>query len=323
MLKRILLSAFLCASSLQAVQIPAHHSATPHPTIPDPWFTGPLLAPSALTIPPGHYNIEPYIYITAYGGHYDSHWKRVQAETFWMNEFQPSLQFGLNDWLDFQFNPTLIYNYTKGAGKWVIGDMPIGFDIQLYRTSRLITQWNIGVKLALRETIPLGKYQKLDPKKHLTDVGGEGSWQTGIGIIWGNVFYLGGKHFATWRNSFQYTFPSPAHVKNLNAFGGGPGTKGTAYPAQNFQVDTAIEITLSQNWAFAMDMVGTWSGKTHFKGKTRFPMKSPPSAQFSIAPAIEYNWNANIGIIFGSWFTLSGRNSTQFTSGVFAFNYYN
>ncbi len=52
-------------------------------------------------------------------------------------------------------------------------------------------------------------------------------------------------------------------------------------------------------------------------------MRSPTSAQFSIAPAIEYNWNANIGIIFGSWFTLAGKNSTQFTSGVFAFNYYN
>ena len=298
------------------------HYAKPHPTVQSPWFTGPLLAPSALTIPPGHFNIEPYIYINANTGHYNSNWKRTKIETFWVNEFQPSLQFGLNNWLDFQFNPTLIYNYTKGAGKWVLGDMPIGFDFQLFHTSKIITQWNTAIKLALKLVVPLGKYQRLDPKKLLTDVGGQGSWQTGVGLIWGNVFYLGGNHFVTWRNSFLYQLPAPVHVKNLNAFGGGPGTNGTAYPAQNFQFDTAIEINLNRNWAFAMDILGSWYGKARFKGKTLFPMTAPPSVQFSLAPALEYNWSANIGIIFGSWFSVAGRNAVQFTSGVVAFNYY-
>src|SRR5579872_3298514 len=101
MLKRIFLSAFVCISSLQAIHIPFHHYTKPQqavpgvPTVPGPWFTGPLLAPSALTIPPGHYNIEPYIYINANTGHYDHNWKRVKVETFWVNEFQPSLQFGI------------------------------------------------------------------------------------------------------------------------------------------------------------------------------------------------------------------------------------
>jgi hypothetical protein len=322
MLKTILLSAFVCMSSLQAIQIPAYHYAQPHPTVQSPWFTGPLLAPSAITIPPGHFNLEPYIYINANTGHYDHNWKRQKVETFWVNELQPSIQIGINNWMDFQLNPTLLYNYTKGAGKWVIGDMPIGFDFQLFHTSHLITKWNTALKLQLRETIPMGKYQKLNPKKLLTDVGGQGSWQTAAGLVWGNVFYLGGTCFVTWRHSFQYLIPAPVHVKNLNAFGGGRGTNGTVYPPQNFQYDMAIEITLSQNWAFACDILLSWSGKTRFKGKTLFPMTTPPQAQFSLAPAIEYNWNANIGIIFGSWFSFAGRNSTQFTSGVFAFNYY-
>lgn len=323
MIKRFLLSALAFGiSSLQAIQIPVGHYAKPHPTIQAPWFTGPLLAPSGLTIPPGHCNIEPYIYMTANTGQYNSHWKRIKMETFWVTQLQPSLQFGINSWLDFQFNPTLTYNYTKGAGKWVLGDMPIGFDIQLFSTHRPITSWNIGIKLALKEIVPLGKYQKLSPKKLLTDAGGQGSWQTGIGIVWGNVFYLGGNYFVTWRNSFQYLLPAPVHVKNLNAFGGGPGTNGTVYPPQNFQFDTAIEINFNQNWAFAMDVVGSWSGKSRFKGETFVDNTRPSSAQFSLAPAIEYNWNADIGIIFGAWFSFAGRNATQFTSGVFAFNYY-
>lgn len=322
MIKRILLSALAWSCSLQAIQIPVHHYATPQPSVNSPWFTGPLLAPSALSIPPGHYNIEPYLYITANTGHYDSNWKRHKIETFWVNELQPQFQFGLTNWLDFQFSPTLIYNYTKGAGKWVFGDLPFGFDVQLFHTSRKITEWNTAIKLGLKAVIPCGKYQNLDPKKLLTDEGGEGNWQPSVNLVWGNVFYLGKSHFVTWRNSFLYTIPNPVHVKNLNAFGGGPGTNGTVYPPQNFQFDTAIEINLNQNWAFAIDFLGSWWGKTRFKGKTIFPNTLPPAVQLSLAPGIEYNWSANLGIIFGVWFSVAGRNAIQFTTGVFAFNYY-
>lgn len=322
MLKRILLSAFLFIRSLQAIQIPVHHSVAPHPTVEPPWFTGPLLAPSALTIPPGHCNIEPYIYAVAITGAYSNDWKSVKSQTFSNNYFQPSLQFGINSWLDFQLNPTLFYNYREGAAKWAIGDMPIGFDIQLFHPKRTLTQWNVAIKLALKEIIPIGKYQNLDPNKLRTDIGGGGSWQTGIGIVWGNIFYLGNNCFITWRNSFQYTLPAPVHVKNLNFYGGGKGTNGTVYPAQNFQYDTAIEITITQRWVFAMDVVGTWAGKTRFKGKTSVPNSPPMSIQFSLAPAIEYNWNENIGIIIGPWFTVAGKNSVKFVSGIFAFNYY-
>lgn len=322
MLKRIFLSAVLLSYALEAVQIPLHHYVPPHPTVTAPWFTGPLLAPSAVTIPPGHINIEPYVYAVANIGRYNDDWKALRTETFWNNYFQPSIQFGLNNWLDFQFNPTLFYNYTMGAAKWDLGDMPVGFDIQLYHPKRTLTQWNVAIKLALKEVIPMGKYRNLKANKLGTDVGGGGSWQTGIGLIWGNIFYLGKNHFITWRNSFQYTLPAPVHVKNLNAYGGGAGTNGTVYPAQNFQIDTAVEISITQQWVFAMDLVGSWSGKTRFKGKTQVPNTAPPSAQFSLAPAIEYNWNENIGIILGPWFTVAGKNAIEFASGIFAFNYY-
>lgn len=323
MKKRFSLSLVLFAVSMNAIQIPVHHFATKTPGVKAPWFTGPLLAPSGLTIPAGHYNIEPYVYATANTGQYTSNWKRVKTDTFWANIFQPSFQFGLNKWLDFQFNPTLSYNYKEGAAKWVIGDMPIGFDIQLFKRTASLTSWNTALKLALKETLPIGKYRNLNPKKLLTDVGGQGTWQTSVGLVWGNLFYLGGDTFLTWRTAWQYSLPAPVHVKNLNVYGGGPGTKGTVYPAQGFLFDTAIEINMNQNWAFAMDIVGNWLGKTRFKGDTSVKMTSPPSVQFSLAPALEYNWSANLGMIFGCWFTVAGRNSTQFTSGVLAINYYN
>ncbi|MGB7978023.1 MAG: hypothetical protein WCF19_02550 [Chlamydiales bacterium] len=317
------MSALICAFPLYPIHVPFHRTLKPHPNISAPWFTGPLLAPSALTIPFGHYNIEPYIYGLANTGAYDGHWQPVKKENFWNNYFQTLLAFGVNNWADFQCNPTLFYNYSDSSAKWALGDMPIAFDFQLYHPTRTLTEWNVAVKLTLKETLPLGKYRNLDPKKRLTDVGGMGSWQTAASLVVGNMFYLGRSHFLTWRTSFQYTWPAPVYVKNLNVYGGEKGTRGTVYPAQNFQIDSAIEVNLTQHWAFAMDIVGAWSGKTRFKGKTAALNAAPPGAQFSLAPAIEYNFNANIGIIFGPWFTLGGRNAIEFASGVFAFNYYN
>lgn len=309
---------------LFADKAPYHHylQEHPHQKVQAPWFTGPLLASSALTIPPGHWDLEPYIFAVANKGRYDHDWKAREIPTRWNNYFQPELSVGINTWLDFEISPTLFYNYTAGAGKWVWGDMPINFDIQLFRHDALVTEWSTAVKLILKETIPFGKYQNLNPKKRGTDVGGAGSWQTTMGLVWGNLFYLGGIHFLSWRTSLAYTLPAPTRVKNLNFYGGGEGTRGTVYPAQNLTLDTAIELSITRNWVFAMDFVGSWSGKIRFKGKSTHRMKGPSSAQFSLAPAIEYNWNANLGIIFGPWFTIAGRNAIQFIDGVFAVNIY-
>lgn len=323
MRKRFFLACLALAFSLHAKKA-VHQFAEPagKTDVPAPWLTGPLLAPSGLTIPAGHYNIEPYIFIIANTARYDSHWKPVKMETFWNNYFQPQFQFGFTNWVDFEFSPTLFYNYTKGAVKWVVGDMPVLFDFQLYKGRGNTTDWITTLKLVLKETVPIGKYQKLDPKKLATDVGGGGSWQTALGLVWGNLFYLGKGHFLTGRFSCQYTLPAPTHVKNLNAYGGGPGTTGTVYPPQNFQIDVGTELTFTQRWVLALDLVGSWSGATRFKGTTTVSNTAPTSAQFSLAPAIEYNWNTDLGIIFGPWFTVAGRNAIQFTSGVFALNYY-
>ncbi|HSX10387.1 MAG TPA: hypothetical protein VLF94_01535 [Chlamydiales bacterium] len=325
MRKRFLLTLLFLPFFLHASKVPFHSyfsKQTDQLEVEAPWFTGPLLASSGFTLPPGQFYFEPYIFATANTGIYNSDWKAVKIETLWINFFQPEFEFGLTDWMDFQIDPTLYYNYTNGAAKWVVGDIPVVFDFQLYRRGANITDWTMGLKFAISETIPIGKYQNLDPKKRLTDMGGMGSWQTALSLVWGNLFYLGRQKFLTWRTQFQYTIPSPVHVKNFNVYGGGHGTHGTIFPAQSFLVDTALELTLSRNWVFAIDLVGRWAGRNHFKGKTIVPMSFPSSAQFSIAPAIEYNWNADLGIIFGPQITIAGRNSAQFVSGIFAFSYY-
>lgn len=307
---------------LSAVQIPGHQVYPPQLKVSPPWFTGPLLAPSAITVPPGHFNFEPYFYANAEVGKYDNNWHAQKIETFRNNSLQLLTQVGITRKLDCVFSPVVEYNYVDGAANWALGDLPFGFDFQIYKHNKILTDWGTAVSFRIQEIFPIGKYQNLNPAKKLSDAGGEGSWQTELSLIWGNLFYLGNIYFVTWRTAFQYVIPSPVGVKNLNVYGGGPGTSGTVYPGQSCIIDTAIEITLSQNWAFACDFVGSWKRKTKFSGHTILPNTSPSSVEYSIAPALEYNWRSNLGAIFGCWFTVAGKNTAQFINGIAAIDYY-
>ncbi|HSX26698.1 MAG TPA: hypothetical protein VLE89_06800 [Chlamydiales bacterium] len=303
------------------------------PTAPDvqsPWLTGPLLASSAYAVPIGHYYIEPYIYAVANSAIYDHEWNAVEIDTLWNFSLQPYIQIGLTPWMDFQISPTLFYNFREGGGaNWAWGDLPIGLDMMLFQRGKNATDWLTAVKISLKEILPTGKYQNLNPKKLRTDIGGQGSWNTSFLLVWGQLVHISGKIFFDTRLNLQYSLPAPVHVKGFNSYGGGYGTNGTVYPAQNFEVDLGMELTLTQNWVLAMDIVGLWSGRTRFKGTLGSRPDGTPAiigpgsaVQYSLAPAIEYNWSQNIGIIAGSWFTVAGRNSLKFSSGIIAFSYY-
>ncbi|MES2122546.1 MAG: hypothetical protein V4492_07205, partial [Chlamydiota bacterium] len=80
--------------------------------------------------------------------------------------------------------------------------------------------------------------------------------------------------------------------------------------------------------ALALDIQYQHNNKTRFsghKGRTRGVRNvvgGPSSEQFSLAPAFEYNFTYNVGLIAGCWFTVAGRNALEFASGVVAINIY-
>jgi hypothetical protein len=294
-----------------------------------PWLTGPLLAPSSVTVPPGSFNIEPYVFITAYTGIYDNDWKVIKTPTLWSNSLQIPIQVGVLSWMDFQIAPSVAWNYTEHQAKWTFQDLPVIIDIQLYNNEFMAGNWMPSVKLVLREIFPTGKYNRLDPTKLGTDAGGLGSWITGFGIVFGKLTHLRGVHFLNTRLTIQYNLPSATQLREFNAYGGGFGTRAKYFPSQNFFADLGVELTLAQRWALAVDFVAAYFKKAHFSG---FPGLLPDGSlaslntaskiQYSVAPAIEYNWSANWGMIAGAWFTFAGRNATRFCSGVIALNYY-
>ncbi len=290
-----------------------------------PWLTGPLLTPSGHVIPNGHFNIEPYEYVTTNFAAYNPHWDSKSIHNIYNLITQVPVQIGMPCALDFTFTPQWAWNHTSGASHWVLNDMVFGFDYQLYAGKALTSA---ALKLQIRANAPIGKYQKLNPKYKKMDIGGAGSWLPSIGVVFSDLVWFGGPYFFAPRLNVQYTFPTPVHVKNYNAYGGGHHTRGKVFPGQSLLVQFGFEVTLSKEWAFANDFQYVHFNKTRFKGhkgKTDGVPNEvgyPSSEQFSVAPAIEYNWNAYIGIIAGAWFTFAGRNASDFASGVVAFNVY-
>lgn len=286
-----------------------------------PWLTGPLLTPSGHVVPKGHWNIEPYLYVNVLTGVYDKHWNTISLpDNFYQYQSSTPFQYGFaKDW-DFQFAAQWSYQHTKGAAQWVLNDVPILFDYQLLMDSDE-TRWP-AIRLALKFNLPVGKYQKLNPSKLGTDIGGSGNVNPTIAVVFSRLFHFSGTHFLSSRLYFGYAPPMRVHVRGLNAYGGGHGTSGAAYPGSSYTTLLGLEYTMAQRWALALDVQYYHQNRVRFAGKTKLPVGRPSQEQLSVAPALEYNWSPYVGIIGGVWFTVAGRNTAEFMNGVIAVNIY-
>lgn len=319
--KKTLISLYaLCSPLMGFASSPHTHHIAPT----EPWFTGPLLTPYANVVPRGHYNIQPYLFFTNTYGHYNAHWKNHSMPHLFTGSFVLDVQFGLSKICDFQFIPLVLYKHRKDIHTWAFGDIPISLGFQLYK----VVPAGPSVKLSLLATLPTGKYQHLSLNKQGLDAGGLGGYLPGVRLVIGRTFQMGCSHFLATRFNLSYHLPTPVHVKGLNSYGGGPHTKGKVFPGQFFISLLGLEWSFTQHWVLACDLEYTHINKTRFK-RDRGRLNGIPHSidttskeQISIAPAIEYNFNHNIGIIAGCWFTIAGRNTPAFASGVISLNIY-
>ena len=313
------------ASEKPAIQ-PYAPPAPPAPP-PSPWLTGPLIAPIGAIVPFGQFEIESYVYCTTNVGAYNQNWNAVSAShNFFSLNPQFLCFFGLTSWMDINITPQFFYNTTNHQNSTQFGDLPIALDFQLLDPAA--TPYFPGIKFTIRETFPTGPYEHLNPDKLLTDQTGAGTFATAFNLVFYQVYHLGGHNFLSTTYSAAYTVTTPVHVHGFNTYGGGYGTNGTVLPGQSFQGIISFELALTQNWVLAIDNVYTHTNSSNFfgtVGKTTSGSAATvgvhSSEQISFAPAIEYNFSSTLGLEAGCWFTAWGRTSTEFRSGVIAFDY--
>lgn len=290
-----------------------------------PWFTGSILSLPGHVVGDKHTNWQPYLYITDDYGTYDTKWRRQTTPSTSVVNPQLLVTRGFGDWFDIKIEPQMLIKTRSNHTSARLGDFPVVLGFQALNQKG----WIPDLRIILRETFPSGQYDHLNPKNRGTDSTGSGSYQTTLGFNFQMLNHLWGHHYLRSRLNLVYTVPSPVHVHGFNTYGGGFGTNGTVYPGNHCFAIYAFEFNFNQNWVLAMDIMGSYNNRTRFSGKRgvnqlgQAASNTPASASnWSLCPAIEYNWSKNLGFIGGIWFSVAGRNSEDFISYVISFNYF-
>jgi hypothetical protein len=309
---------FLASASLSAYEVYDNRLRKEEPEREVPFLMGPLLASPPEVIPFGHFNFQPYLFLTGMSQRYDSHWNKKDIPFFWITTLQFPLTIGFAPRMDIAINLIVNEKNTKRQKAWSLGDLQVGLDYQLFFESETFPD----IKLSIRETFPTGKYNHLKGSKLLTDAGGAGSYQSQIGLSIGKLIQIRGFQYLSTRLALDYIIPSSVSISGFNAYGGEAKTKGIVYPAQQFSADLGLEYSFTRHWGVTLDVLYLYSPKTRFKGVFGEGIDIGTMVQWSLAPALEYNWSETIGVIAGYWFTVAGRNTSAFQSGVIAVNLY-
>lgn len=283
-------------------------------TYPVPWFTGPLLAPSAKVVPPGHLKLQLYLNTFVKTGEYNTHWDAKKIENFYSEQFWSEIKFGLFEGVDFQVAPRIMMQWRGNQSSFQFGDIPLTLSVQILQEKTLDD--GPSLKVFVLFNLPIGKYQRLNPEKKETDLAGSGGLFPGLGLSLSKLWYLYGHHFFEIRATANYNFGLPQRVHRINYYGDGTGK---VFPGDFFVFDTALEYSFSQRWAAACDFRYEHSLPTKSALET---LRKKAGDVISLAPAIEYNFSKKMGLIAGVWFSIAGKNKPQFTNGMLSFGGY-
>ncbi len=288
----------------------------------NPWYTGPLITPSATMVPPGSAMWQPYIYFTDNYAAYDADRHVVDVPNQFSLKVQPViLQVGVTPSVDATIIMGAVENWSKGKSGGGFQDITATLGLQINKQSLYVP----GAKLSISQSFPTGSFEHLSHNGLGLDATGAGAWQTTFTLAFGKVLFWETLHPVNARLALGYTLSTTVGVKNFNTYGGGFGTRGTVHPGDSFSADLGLELSITQPWVVALDVVYNNTNHTTFKGKRGVLANGAPatvgsgySDQLSLAPAVEYNFNANMGLLFGVWFTVYGRSAPDFVSGVFS-----
>lgn len=283
------------------------------------WFTGPLLSPTPVNMEPGHPAIEPFISVGKIYGEYNNDWNFKNSNGEWFVNPFFTVEWGITDRIGMEVIVSSISNFKKNISVTRLQDSTflLGFQV----ANDIKGSWIPDVRINFQQVFPTGSYRKLSPDNLGMDATGEGAFQTGPMLIIHKVFYLKGGPLAI-KFALEGLFPADIKVKGLSAYGGNQQTCGRVRAGPSIEAFFSAEYSMNKHWAGGFDALYTYQWKATFEGESGGVFVGlPPSAQFSLAPFLEYTFSDQLGALGGFWFTLSGKNSTAFISSAFALVY--
>jgi hypothetical protein len=311
------LALVLCAAQAARAQDVAPPTGTTREALSDAWWTGPMLAPSAGTLPPGHFLIEPYLYVVT-APHSNTFGSRSYIIYGLANRFSIGVipVFGFNQVSD---GPS-----SSGVG---LGDFSLMGQFRL--TQFHPGSWVPTMSINLQETFPTGKYDRLGDRP--SDGLGAGAFMTTASFYSQSYFWMPTGRILRARFNASQSFSSGVSVHDVSVYGTDPGFRGHANPGSSTSLDLAGEYSLTRNWVLALDAVYAQSATTLVSGSDVLGgtsagtvpgvhLSSGASAAFAFAPAIEYNWCSSTGILLGVRLVPRGLNTAATVTPAIAIN---
>jgi len=315
----IALLSLVCLAAAQSAPSPALRES-----FDDAWWTGPLLAPNASTLPQGHLLIEPYVYDVITEGFYNSRGTRVSTPHENSYGSLTYMNYGLFNKFTVGLLPTFGYDEpsngpsSPGVG---IGDLTVQaqYRLNLFHEGR----WAPTTSVNVQETFPTGEYDRLDrPSSGL----GAGAYTTTLGLYTQTFFWMPNGRILRTRFNVTQAFSKSVNVEDSSVYGTSQGFRGHTSPGAALFVDLAAEYSVTRHWVLAGDAVFRHQYSTAVSGYNisdpaqSILLNSGVSQYFGLAPAIEYNFNSKVGVIVGTRIFPAGKNTTDSFTPVIAVN---
>lgn len=287
------------AAAITVASAARAEEAPPRLSLDDAWWTGPMLASGAGTLPKGHWLVEPYLFnVRTDGG------DTIGNLTY--------ILYGVHDRVTVGVIPTFLFNRPDGArnsSKVGVGDVMLQGQYKL--TQFKPGGWVPTTSIVLQETLPTGKHDRLDGRP--ADGFGGGAYATGLAYYVQTYVWAPNGRIARLRFDTTVTKGHKAKVRDESVYGTANGFRGHARPGTTLTLDGAVEYSATRNWVLALDLVYTHAEPTKVWGVDGAgrPVRFDTGVHdgFQVAPAVEYNFNERVGVLVGTRFipAMNGR----------------
>ena len=188
----------------------------------DAWWTGPIIAPNATTLPPGHFLVEPYLYDVISEGFYNSSGKRVSAPH--ENGFGNLTYFNYGLFNKFTVGVIPVFGYNRvtngpssaGVG---MGDVTVQAQYRLHLFHE--GSWVPTTSINLQETLPTGRYDRLGDRP--SNGFGAGALTTTISLYTQTFFWMPNGRILRARFNVEPAFSRSVNIQDVSVYGTAAG----------------------------------------------------------------------------------------------------
>lgn len=297
-----------------------------HQSPDEAWWTGPLVAASASTLPQGHLLVEPYVTDLMKIGRFNANGTREDSPSSSAYGSFTYINYGVTDTLSTALVPRFEIVEASGAACSAnigVGDLSLQaqYGLSKYSDDRPVPT----ISVLITETLPTGKYDRLERREG--EGLGDGAFTTELSIYTQYYSWLPTGRILRTRLNLSYAWSSAVALEGASVYGTPTGFRGGARPGRSTMFDAAGEYSVTRNWVVALDLVYQRTGVTRVEGEMRggglrsaYRVVSKAAENVSFAPGLEYNWNAKVGMIVGASVVAWGRNTEATVMPVAAIN---